>query len=258
MNNLAGLQQRFQQAILADTRAPDLFIDEETKLVGGFDLYRGAYRARLVAALRDNFTVLHRALGDAAFEDLAHAYIAAHPSRFRSIRWYGDMLPEFVAGHSTLVPHPALADLARMDWALRAAFDAPDSLSLTLNDLAGLPPEQWPQHRFATIDSLSIVELSWAVEPIWRALNANADAETAAPEASSHALLVWRPALECQWRAIDALEAAALRALQGGATFTAYCETIAAHEVADPATSAIAFLQRWIVDGVLSAKRGGD
>lgn len=253
MMALAGLQHGFQRAVLADEAAPGLFVGEEAKTVGGFDLYRGAYRARLLAALRDNFTVLQRALGDETFDQLAHAYIAAHPSHFRSIRWYGDALPAFVAAHPALVPHPALADLARMDWALRSAFDAPDSTPLTLTALSSLPPEQWPQHRFPTIASLAIIDLAWSVEPIWRALNADAEAQTNAPEASSHALLVWRPALECQWRTIEAVEASALRALKAGATFTDYCETIAAGGAPDPAVSAIGFLQRWVVDGVLAA-----
>src|SRR6185369_6628626 len=90
-------------------------------------IYQHAYTARLAGALRDNFGVLPQVMGDDAFDALALAYIAAHPSRHPSIRWFGDKLPEFMAAHENLVPHPALVDLARMEWALRSAFDAADA-----------------------------------------------------------------------------------------------------------------------------------
>lgn len=148
MSALAESQQRFQHAVLADAAAPGLFAVETPELAGGFGLYRVAYRARLLAALRDNFPVLQRALGDEAFADLAHDYIDAHPSRFRSIRWFGDALVAFLDADPERLPHPALADVARMDWAMRGAFDAAGAPLLTLDDLAALVPEDWPQRRF--------------------------------------------------------------------------------------------------------------
>ena len=100
----------------------------------GLDVYRHAYRARLAAALADNYTVLARALGDEAFDALAQAYIAAQPSRHPSIRWFGHELAGFMAqADDDLVPHASLVDFAAMDWALRAAFDAADAPLLDLS-----------------------------------------------------------------------------------------------------------------------------
>ena len=148
MSALAELQQRFQEAVLRATLPGELFTAAEPhQLGGGYDLYVQAYRARLAAALRDNFPVLHRALGDDAFATLAQSYIDCHPSPFRSIRWFGHALADFLAGTVERLPHPALVDLARMDWALRAAFDAADAVPLTLSDLASLRPEDWPALR---------------------------------------------------------------------------------------------------------------
>ena len=253
MSAVAALQQGFQHAVLNNERAPGLFVDEEANAPGGFAIYLGAYRARLAVALRDNFEVLQRALGDDAFDDLAHAYIAAQPSRFRSIRWYGDGLPAFLDAHPEHLPHPALADLARMDWALRGAFDAPDADCLSFAELAALPASAWPQQRFPILPSLRIVDLAWAVEPIWRVLNADVEAQTSAPQPSPHALLVWRPQLECQWRAIEAVEANALRALSRGDNFAECCAALAGCDVPDPATTIVGLLQRWVADGVLAA-----
>ena len=252
MKGVAELQRRFQQAVLDEDASPGLFLDEGRPVGGGIDLYLAAYRARLLAALRDNFPVLHRALGDQAFADLARAYIAAHPSRFRSIRWFGDALADFLDAAPECLPHPALADVARMDWALRGAFDAAAASPLTLPDLTALAPEAWPQQRFTLLPSLRMVQLNWRVEPIWRALDENAAAQTEAPEPLSHVLLVWRPALDCLWRSAADSEAAALRALAQGATFAECCTVIAAAGEVDPATAAVGMLQRWIADGLLA------
>lgn len=252
MNALSQSQRRFQQAVLSQDVIPGLFVAEGPDLAGGFGLYLEASRARLLAALRDNFPVLHRALGDEAFAELARDYIDAHPSRFRSIRWFGDALTAFLDAAPERLPHPALADVARMDWALRGAFDAEGGPLLTLADLAALAPEAWPQQRFASMPSLRMLELRWAVEPIWRALNEDADAQTEAPEPLSHVLLVWRPQLDCLWRSAGATEAAALRALAQGATFAECCTVIAETGEFDPASTALGLLQRWVSDGLLA------
>ncbi len=252
MHTFAELQGCFQRALLNEDLSPGIFAVEGDAVAGGFALYINAYRGRLSAALRDNFPVLHRALGDDAFAELAQAYIAAHPSHFRSIRWFGDGLPAFLAADAECLPHPALVDLAYMDWAMRAAFDAPAASLLTLSDLATLKQEEWPAQRFVLVPSLRIVDLTWNVAPIWRALNDDAEAATEAPEALAHVLLVWRPALDCLWRSAGVSEAVALRALIQGASFAECCAAIAASGDPDPAMSAVGFLQGWIADGLLA------
>ncbi len=252
MSALAELQQSFQRAVLAEERSPGLFAAEGADVNGGFNLYLVAYRARLAGALRDNFPVLHRALGDEAFNALAGNYIDAHPSHFRSIRWFGDKLVSFLDAAPERLPHPALADIARMDWAICCAFDAAGAVPFSLPDLAALSPEEWPAHRFSLLPSARLIGLAWCVEPVWRALNEDEGADTEVPEPSSHALLVWRPQLECLWRSIETTEATTLRALMNGATFAECCMVIAETGTPDPAKIAAGLLQRWVSDGLLS------
>jgi hypothetical protein len=249
---LAGLQQRFQEAILVGNPTPGLFAAEGEALPGGFTVYLHAYHSRLTAALRDNFPVLHRALGDDAFGALARAYIDDHPSHFRSIRWFGDSLVGFLEATPERLPHAALVDLARMDWATRAAFDAADAALLAMSELAALRPEDWPSQRFTPVPSLQVLDLAWQVEPTWKALNADAEAATEEPQMLPHVLLVWRPALDCSWRSADASEAAALRALTRAATFAECCTVIAESGEPEPANVAAGFLQRWVSEGLLA------
>mgnify|MGYP000845515728 FL=1 len=249
---LAELQQRCQQAILDGDPLPGLFVGEGAGMGGGFDIYLNAYRARLTAALRDNYPVLLRAIGDDAFAALAGAYIDSHPSSFRSIRWFGDSLAGFLAASPEHLPHPSLVDLARMDWATRSAFDAADAELLAAADLATLQPEDWARRCFRTLPSLRVLPLSWQIEPIWKALDADPLASSDEPQYLQHVLLVWRPRLECRWRSAAPLEAGVLEALSQGASFAECCTLIADSGDAEPARTAAGFLQNWIAEGLLA------
>lgn len=226
-------------------------------------VYRHAYRARLAEALADNFEILARAMGDEAFAALADAYITAHPSTHPSIRWFGHRLADFMAASvergEDLVPHPAFVDLARMDWALRAAFDAADAPALGRDALAGWAPQDFAALRLAAHPSVQQVRLDWAIEAAWRALREH-DPDTGtepalpAPEERPHTLLVWRSRLETLWRSVEPAEAALLEGLAAGESFAELCERAAAIEddSMDPAQRVASTLAQWLDDGLIS------
>lgn len=229
----------------------------------GLAVYRHAYRARLVEALADNFTVLARALGDDAFEALGHAYLAAHPSQHPSIRWFGHALADFMAtAGDDLVPHASLADFARMDWALRAAFDAAEAPRLAFDALAALSPDDWAGLVLHLHPSVQRVALAHAIEPAWRVLRewepeSGADQpELPEPVPHAHVLLAWRQGLDTRWRSLEPLEVALLDAVAAGQPFAALCES-AAVQLGDPQAAApavIGLLQRWLADGLLQSR----
>ena len=229
-------------------------------------VYRYAYTARLTGALRDNFEILALALGDEGFNALAAAYIAAHPSAQPSIRWFGHGLVAFmdarVDADDALVPHPALADLARLDWALRGAFDAADAPVIGHEALARVAPEHWASLVLQLHPSVQLLPLQWAVGPAWHVLRAatdNLDAapELPAPEPLDHCLRVWRRGCDTQWRSLDSAEAGLLQAVARGDDFGALCALAAeAVEQADDAVPrVVAALQQWLADGLLSGLR---
>ncbi|WP_457418526.1 HvfC/BufC family peptide modification chaperone [Roseateles sp. P5_E7] len=226
----------------------------------GLDVYRQAYRARLVAALTDNYTVLARALGDEAFDALGRAYLAAQPSRHPSIRWFGHELAGFMAEASDeLVPHASLVDFAAMDWALRGAFDAAEAPLLDPATLAALSPDDWAGLVLHLHPSAQRVRLGHAIEPAWRLLrewepeSGEDQPELPEPVPHEHVLLTWRQAGETRWRSLEPLEAALLQAVAEEAPFALLCER-AAEELDDAEAAApavIGALQRWLADGLL-------
>jgi hypothetical protein len=229
--------------------------DEAPAVRGRLQIYRQAYTARLTAALRDNFGVVPRVLGDESFEALAHAYIGEHPSRHASIRWFGDRLTEFMASREDLVPHPALIDLARLEWALRAAFDAADAAPLVASDLEHVPVDGWPGLSFTFAPGVQCLSLAWNVGPIWRALQGDEDPELPEPEPLEHQVLVWRQRLSPRWRTLDREAAMLLQRAVDGASFGALC-ALAAERMPDDEAAAYAAgtLHGWIDDGLLARK----
>ena len=218
------------------------------------DAYHHAYRARLIEALRSNMPVLHQVLGDDAFAGMALAYLADEPSRQASIRWFGHRLPAWLANHPDAVPHPALADLAAMEWALGCSFDATDAMPLRFDDLVALPPPSWPDARFAGHPSVHLLSLQWAVEPLWQSLTHDEGAETSEPEALNHALLIWRQGLDTRWRSLQADEADALNACLAGEPFAALCERAGNHHGDQAPAWMAATLRRGVEDGLLIAQ----
>lgn len=260
MNSLVDQQRALQRAIASGRDAgPLLRAPPEREPL--LHIYQNAYTARLIGALRDNFGVLPQVMGDEAFGALALAYVAEHPSRQASIRWFGDKLPQFMAGNEPLVPHPALSDLARMEWALRSAFDAANGETLDAASLAAVPADQWPYLSFEALPSVQLLAMNWAVEPVWRAMQlvdveSGDEPELPEPVQHPHALLIWRQGLENRWRSMDPMAAELLQAAMAGSKFGELCELAAlqvGHEQA--AAAAVGALQSWLADGLLAGIR---
>lgn len=253
---LAAQLHAFAQAITADSAPTDSATLFRPTPQGGpprLGIYRNAYRARLTDALRENYPVLHRVQGDEAFDELAERFIAACPSQHPSIRWFGNALPAWLAANHDQLSHPALADLTRMEWALGTAFDAADDAPLSVEQLLAVAPEDWPELRFFAHPSLRLIALGWAVEPLWRALSDNPDAETAAPEPQPHHLLAWRQNDQTQWRSVETFEADLLQAALSGQSFAELCERAAATQGEQAAAAVAGHLRIWVEAGLLAS-----
>jgi hypothetical protein len=252
---LAAQLLALAQAITADSAPTDTAELLRPTPQGGpprLGIYRNAYRARLTDALRENYPVLHRVQGDEAFDELAERFIATCPSHQPSIRWFGSALPEWLAANHDQLSHPALADLARMEWALCTAFDAADDTPLSVDDLLAHAPEAWPTLRFTGHPSLRLIALDWAVEPLWRTLSDNPEAETAAPEPQPHHLLVWRKNDQNQWRSVEPFEADLLQAALAGESFAELCEHAAATQCEQAAAAVAGHLRIWVESGLFT------
>ena len=251
LKTLQYLQGQFQNALILNQPMAEAQLSARGE--AKFIVYRIAYRARLRAALRDNYEVLPLVMGDDAFDALANDYIEAHPSHHYSLRWYGHALSDFMVANDALVDHPAMIDLARMEWALRNSFDAAHATPLTSAELAAVPASDWGDLQFKVHPSVQLLELHWAVGPIWHALKSG-QTEMEPPAALDHHMLVWRLGMNTQWKSLAQGEADFLSGLLAHRTFGQQCESLAARIGEEQAAStAVAHLSDLLKAGAICA-----
>jgi hypothetical protein len=174
------------------------------------------------------------------------------PSHTPSIRWFGARLAEFAELECDTLPHPALSDLIRMEWALNIAFDGPDAEPLNVDDMLALAPDSWPLLQFSPHPTLHLLAMNWNVEPVWSALTADENAETEPPEAFPHDLLIWRYEHQTRWRSVEPNEALLLRAAIAGHNFSQLCETAAGFASTGAAELVAGYLRTWVEAGLLA------
>ena len=209
-------------------------------------VYHGAYRARLLETLRDTYGHTLRLLGDDAFDALALAGIAQAPSTHRNLRWYGETWPDFLVD-------AAVAELARLDWALREAFDGPDDTVLGLRDLQLLAPDAWAVVRLRPHATVRCLAMRHNTLQRWHALDDERPVPDAEPLPAPGWVLVWRRDDRPHFRSMAAPEAWAVRQLLAGQPWVALCEGLAeAWPDQDATTLAAQCLRRWVDEGVLA------
>jgi hypothetical protein len=260
MSDLNDLEAAFQSHILSgDGRirariAASGKLDADTRLA----IYANAYRSRLIEALDTDYPGLHGMAGDDEFDRLCRAYIDAHPSRYRSLRWFGDRLSDFLRATAPWSGYPVFAEMAAFEWAMSDVFDAADSRLATVENMAKLPPETWGQAWFLPHASVRRLDLRWNVPAAWKAIDAGEEPPALAESEHPVAWLLWRRELSTHFRSLDVDEAWALDALLNGETFAVLCEGLTEWvDAQHVAAHAAGLLKQWLTDGLIRELRTG-
>jgi hypothetical protein len=256
MTQLRQLQRDLQSHLLGEPSAiADAIVDAPPLPVPArLDIYRHAYRVRLIEALDDTYPVLHALLGDEVFSALGEAFVAAHPSVHRSIRWYGGELPEFLSQCSPYAEQPILAELARLEWTLAEVFDAADAEPKSRAAFSAVDAAAWSELRFEFHPSLRRLHLQWNTAAVWQAMSA--DETPPDPLRAEHAVpwLLWRQNLQNYFRSMAADEAVALESALCGASFGEICEVLAERLPEDEIPlRAASLLGTWADSGIIVA-----
>lgn len=224
--------------------------DERLSAVERLDVYANMYFFRILDCLKEDFPAVRATVGETHFHNLVTGYLIDHPSTHPSLRWAGRHLPAFLDANDLGRERPWLSDLARLEWAILDAFDAPDAEPLAPERLEALPPERWAEARIRLSPSLRIVAVASRVDTVWA--TAMKGGEVADPAAEATAIRVWRRDLRVLHRAVDAPEAAALGAVVAGEDFANVCAAVAALTSLEAAPlAATEILQRWFADGLV-------
>ena len=254
MSALRQLQEDFQGYLLKlDGRMnPHVLGTAQVGAEERLAIYANAYRLRLLEALGTDYPGLHSVLGDDEFDAMGRAYIAAHPSPYFSLRWFGDRVSEFLRTTEPYSKYPVFAEMAEFEWAKSDAFDAADSQVADVHNMAGIPPDAWPGLRFTPHSSLRRLDLRWNVPVVWKAVDAGQEPPELEENEYPIAWVVWRQDLLTYFRSLEVDEAWALDAMRRGETFAAICEGLTEWiDAQNVAMHVAGLLKQWLTDGLI-------
>ena len=207
-------------------------------------VYADAYFWRLHDVLAEDFPRVATILGAARFADVVREHLTSHPSTHFSVHHVGRDLATAIARRADLPPY--LADLARLEWARREVFGAPDSEPLTADALRAVAAADWPQLRFTPIPALTLVRAGWPVHDVWSGTDG-----VCVPAATC--IRVWRGQDHRVYHApMDAPDAGALDRLMVGEPFGVVCTAFDELGPVEGARRATGLFARWLDDGIIA------
>lgn len=254
MTSLRELQSDLQQYLLGQDNAVSGAVVDAPPLPARerLAIYQNAYRVRLIDALHETYPVLHGLLGDDLWVELGRAFVTAYPSRYRSIRWYGRELAQFMARTPPFDESPVLFEIATLEWTLSEVFDAEDAPAIERSALAAVEPGAWAGLTFAFHPSLRRLEFRWNAAAVWKAMSQDDTPPPPQQADSPVTWLLWRQTLQNYFRSMSAAETVALDSALRGCRFGEICEHLSAClPAAEVPAAAAGFLAAWADSGIL-------
>ena len=249
--SLAGLQRAFRDHVLGQDAAVliESSVADRIPAAARLRVYRHHVLTSLTAALAATFSTVRGVVGDDFFGGMARAYITGSPPTGPVLSEYGAGFPGFVGRWPAAAGLPYLADMARLDWALNRAYNAPDAPALTADRLAAVPAEQLGALRPTLRAGVSLVCSPYPIDRIW-ALNHEGGDDTVALDAGGVSLLVFPRGDDAAFAALDGGAAALAAALGDDQSLGGAIERAM---IADPGLDAGAALGRLLTLNALAA-----
>jgi len=122
-------------------------------------VYQEMYLLRMEEALETDYPALAHFLGPRKWKDLVSSYVEAHPSRSYTLNVLGRHLADHLGNRAGLRHAGFCVDLARLEWAVTEAFDAPETKGLGEAEIAAMPPEAWEQARLVPAAAVRLLAL---------------------------------------------------------------------------------------------------
>lgn len=179
-------------------------------------VYRHHVQQSLATALAATYSTVQALVGETFFRAMARAFVAKDLPRQPVLAEYGEGFATFIEGYEAAGGLPYLADIARLDWALNAAFHSPTGARLDAASLAVLPPDQLLGMTLALTPGAAIVTSAYPIDRIWHVSQPGAAEETLAMEEGAVSLLVLRREDDAAFVSLDRAEAAFTAAVAAG------------------------------------------
>ncbi len=162
-------QDMFRAAMLdAGCPAPEGLEDGQGRPAGRrFNVYRNNVAVSLTEAMRTGFPVITKLLGQQNMEGLSGLFLRAHPPSSPLMMHYGEAFPAFLESMSQLAHLPYLADVARLELAMRRSYHAADAAPIAADALGQMSPETLMATRMTLAPAVQILCSAHPVHAIW-------------------------------------------------------------------------------------------
>lgn len=256
MSGLAHVQEKFLACILDD--AAPVLAGLDARRAAGMAVYRNAYRARLVDALRDTFERTARLVGDDAFRRAAVHHLICHPPASWTIDLAGEGFPGTCA--ELFANDPDVAEVAWLEWAMHRAFTAANGEPLTVAGFAaataGFGAEEWNELRLDLMPGTALRPVAYDLVKLWETLAEPPKASDVEKLREPQWVLLWREGERPVFVLVPDQDGRALANLQRGGTFGGICATLSdSVDPANVAAAAGAMLLNWLELGVVRSIR---
>lgn len=257
---LQHLQSQLQTSILSDSAShneqlswirskPNL--SAEARLA----IYATGYRLRCYEAVREDYPVLARYLGEKPMDSLLKAFVEQVPSHHFNLAHYSYQLPDFLRKNDD--NDEVAIGLARLERSIARVTVAPESIALEPHHLSHLTPDELMQRQFITRNAFELLEFPCDVNGVYRSIKAQ---ETfSLPQYCQSFLAIYRHEEEVFKLPLEPTEAALLHKLSSGIHLGDAIEAILSECHNDHffsseqfSVSIMHWLPRWIKNGVLA------
>ncbi len=159
-----------------------------------FAVYRNNVVVSLIGALADTYPVTQQLVGEEFFRAMARLHVHGSPPRSRVLAFYGESLPDFIAGFAPVAGVPYLADVARLEMLRVRAYHAADAAPLAADAIARYlaEPDALPALRIGLHPSLGVLRSRYAVVALWAAHQGIGDIAQLDPDVAENALVMRR------------------------------------------------------------------
>lgn len=217
-------------------------------------VYHGMYLLRMIEALEGDYPAVAHFLGDDAFADLVTRYVQVHPSVSYTFNLLGNDFPDFIRGSKGLRRRGFAADLARLELAVTAAFDAPESPAWPAEEIARMPESAWESAVFEPIAAFRVLEFAYPVNAYLQSVKDDVH-EHPEPARTPSFVAVYRKNYEV-WR-LDLSRPAYrfLDALAGGRPFGRAVADAARSHQGNPGDQLFRWMRDWVAEGMFQGVR---
>ena len=206
-----------QAAFAAHLRGEDRLeliaaVDDARRLA----IHRHHVLRSLANTLAATFPTVQALVGADFFRQAAEAFVARGLPLQPVLAEYGAGFADFLSAQEAVHGLAYLADVARLDWALNAAFYSPRGSRLGAADLAGIPPEPLSAMVLTLAPGTALVRSRYPLDRIWAASQPDAPDEKVDIEQGPARLLILPRPEDAGFIALGEGEAAFVAAVAEG------------------------------------------